>query len=236
MDTPPDHVVLVASGGLDSTTLAHLLHARGSRLTFMAVDYGQRHRIELAFAKRAALRLDADFEQVDLSGLTPVLAGSALTDPSVEVPDGHYTDERMASTVVPNRNALMLDLAVALAVSRGASAVAFGAHAGDHPVYPDCRPAFVEAFEQSARVANEGFLDPGFHVLAPFLTMTKAQIVSTGAELGVPFEETWSCYRGREAAHCGRCGTCMERREAFSLAGVQDPTTYASTDHIATGR
>ncbi|MEU0240938.1 7-cyano-7-deazaguanine synthase QueC [Nocardiopsis sp. NPDC006198] len=235
MDTPPDHVVLVASGGLDSTTLAHLLHARGSRLTFMAVDYGQRHRVELAFAACAASRLGAEFEQVDLSGLTPVLAGSALTDPSVEVPDGHYTDERMASTVVPNRNALMLDLAIALAVSRGASAVAFGAHAGDHPVYPDCRPAFVEAFQQSARVANEGFLAPGFQVLAPFLAMTKAQIVSLGAELGVPFEETWSCYRG-QVAHCGRCGTCVERREAFSLAGIQDPTTYASTDDSLSGR
>lgn len=235
MGIPPGHVVLVASGGLDSTTLAHLLHSCGAQLTLLAVDYGQRHRVELDFAERTASRLNANFEQVDLSGLARLLGGSALTDTTVDVPNGHYTNARMAGTVVPNRNTLMLDMAVGLAVSRGAKAVAFGAHAGDHPVYPDCRPAFVEAFARTARIANEGFIDPQFQVLAPFLAKKKAEIVAIGAGLGVPFEETWSCYRGQEA-HCGLCGTCSERREAFVLAGVQDPTTYVNTSNTLSRR
>jgi 7-cyano-7-deazaguanine synthase len=133
----------------------------------------------------------------------------------------------MAATVVPNRNAIMLSVAVGVAVARGAEAVAAAVHAGDHTVYPDCRPAFIEAIEHEARVANEGFIVDGFEVRAPFLHLTKDQIVRIGADLGVPFEETWSCYLGGEV-HCGRCGTCVERREAFDLAGVPDPTAYAA--------
>jgi 7-cyano-7-deazaguanine synthase len=172
-----------------------------------------------------AANLDVPHRLVDLRSLGSLLAGSALTDESVEVPDGHYTDESMRVTVVPNRNALMLDAAVALAVVGGAQAVAFGAHRGDHAVYPDCRPEFVEAFTRTAVLANAGFLPEGFTVLAPFLTWSKAQVVALGDRLGVPFERTWSCYRGGEV-HCGRCGTCVERREAFTLAGVSDPTVY----------
>jgi 7-cyano-7-deazaguanine synthase len=126
---------------------------------------------------------------------------------------------------VPNRNALMLDVAVAVAVTAGCDAVAFGAHGGDHPVYPDCRPEFVDAFTASARLANDGFLPGRFQVLAPFLQMTKADIVRLGASYGVAFEHTWSCYRGGDQ-HCGRCGTCTERREAFTVAGIADPTCY----------
>ncbi|MGH3871581.1 MAG: 7-cyano-7-deazaguanine synthase QueC [Pseudonocardiaceae bacterium] len=221
----PPTAVLAASGGLDSTTLAYHLHAAGVRLVLLSCDYGQRHRRELEFAAALAIRLGIRHHRVDLRSVGALLGGSALTDMAVAVPDGHYTDESMSITVVPNRNAVMLNVAVALAVADRTDAVVFGAHAGDHAVYPDCRPEFVDLVESCARVGNEGFLPAGFRVLAPFLTWTKAQIVRRGAELDVPFTQTWSCYKGG-LHHCGLCGTCTERKEAFVLAGVIDPTEY----------
>ena len=223
--TSPRRAVVVFSGGLDSTTLVYDLHAAGAELTLIHVDYGQRHRKEADFAQITAHRLDAPLHRVDLSSITPLLAGSALTDDAVEVPDGHYTDATMKITVVPNRNALMLDVAVAAAVSHRCDAVAFGAHSGDHAIYPDCRPAFLAAYTASAHIANEGFIAEDFRVLAPYLNWTKAEIVARGLELGVPYADTWSCYRGGQR-HSGRCGTCVERKEAFALAGASDPTAY----------
>lgn len=219
--------VVTVSGGLDSVTLAHALADDGADLVALSFDYGQRHAKEIDFAARCADRLGADHHIVDLHSVGVLLTGSALTDPAVEVPEGHYTDASMAATVVPNRNAIMLSVAVGVAVARGADAVATAVHAGDHAVYPDCRPAFIEAAEHEARVANEGFIKDGFRVLAPFLHVTKEEIVRRGAALGVPFAQTWSCYLGGER-HCGRCGTCVERREAFEFAGVADPTDYAT--------
>lgn len=219
-------VVTTLSGGIDSVTLTHALAAEGCDLIALSFDYGQRHAKEIEMAALCADRLGADHAVVDLRAVGVLLTGSALTDPAVEVPEGHYTDASMAATVVPNRNAIMLSVAVGVAVARGADAVAIAVHAGDHPVYPDCRPAFIEAVEHEARVANEGFIKDGFQVLAPYLHVTKDEIVRRGAALGVPFAETWSCYLGGER-HCGRCGTCVERREAFELAGVADPTGYA---------
>ncbi|GIG57164.1 7-cyano-7-deazaguanine synthase [Longispora fulva] len=218
---------MIASGGLDSTVAAYWLRERGAEVTLLSFDYGQRHRVELDHARRVAAGLGAVHHVLDLSGLGAILSGSALTDGGVDVPDGHYTAEQMTATVVPNRNAIMLDIAVGLAVARKIQAVVFGAHAGDHPIYPDCRPVFLSAFTWSATTANEGFLPAGFAVLAPFLRATKGQIVALGAELGVPLGDTWSCYRGGDV-HCGTCGTCTERREAFALAGVTDPTRYAA--------
>lgn len=218
-------VVVTVSGGLDSVTLAHSLAAEGHELVCLSFDYGQRHAKEVAFARACAERLGADHHVVDLRSVGALLSGSALTDASVAVPEGHYTDASMAVTVVPNRNAIMLAVAVGVATARGAPAVATAVHAGDHAVYPDCRPAFIVAAEHEARVANEGFLPDGFRILAPFVDRSKADIVRRGAEVGVPFAETWSCYVGGER-HCGRCGTCVERREAFELAGVADPTDY----------
>jgi 7-cyano-7-deazaguanine synthase len=220
-------VVTTLSGGLDSVTLAHALAADGFDLIALSFHYGQRHAKELDRAARCADRLGAEHHVVDLRSVGALLTGSALTDAAVEVPEGHYTDASMAATVVPNRNAIMLSVAVGVAVARGAEAVATAVHAGDHTVYPDCRPEFIEAIEHEARVANEGFIADAFRVLAPFLHVAKDEIVRRGAALGVPFEETWSCYLGEEL-HCGRCGTCVERREAFELAGVSDPTPYAA--------
>lgn len=218
-------VVTTLSGGLDSVTLAHVLVDEGHEVVALSYDYGQRHTKELQFAASCAARLDADHHIVDLRSVGALLTGSALTDAEMAVPEGHYTDASMAATVVPNRNAIMLSVAVGVAVARGAVAVATAVHAGDHPIYPDCRPAFIDAIQHEARVANEGFIDPGFEVRAPFLHLGKDEIVRRGAAVGVPFGETWSCYVGG-ALHCGRCGTCVERREAFELAGVDDPTAY----------
>lgn len=217
-------IVAVVSGGLDSTVMAHVLQAEGHDLHAISFDYGQRHRRELDCARALAGDLGVPWELVDLhaAGVTRLLGGSALTDAVVEVPEGHYADESMRATVVPNRNAMMLTIACALAGSISAEAVAFAVHGGDHPIYPDCRPEFVRAFEAMERIAMDA---PGLRILAPFVEMTKADIVRLGASHGVAFERTWSCYNGRER-HCGRCGTCYERREAFQLAGVADPTAY----------
>jgi 7-cyano-7-deazaguanine synthase len=218
-------VIAVMSGGLDSTTMGYVLRREGHQLHALSFDYGQRHRKELEYARAVAADLAAPWDLIDLhaAGVTRFLTGSALTDDSVPVPEGHYADESMRATVVPNRNAMMLTIACCLAGSTGADAVAFAVHAGDHPIYPDCRPDFVRAFEGMERLAMEGVAD--LRILAPFVHLTKDGIVRTGVDHRVPFEKTWSCYKGGEL-HCGRCGTCYERREAFLLAGVPDPTMY----------
>jgi 7-cyano-7-deazaguanine synthase len=216
--------IAVVSGGMDSVTLAYLLASEGYDLQVVTVDYGQRHRKEIAYAERCAERLGASFDVADISMLGRFLSGSALTD-DIDVPHGHYAADNMAVTVVPNRNAIILSIAYGFAVARSAAIVACAVHAGDHYIYPDCRPEFVDAFDRMQRHAVEGFGDPNLHLHAPFMHKTKADIVAVGATLSVPYEATWSCYEGGEL-HCGLCGTCNERKEAFYLAGIDDPTKY----------
>ena len=216
--------IAIVSGGMDSVTLAYLLAGQGHTLHLLSFDYGQRHVKELEFAAKCAADLGAKHDVIDLSVLTPFLSGSALTD-DIDVPEGHYAAPNMRLTVVPNRNAIMLAIAYAVAVAEGAGMVATGVHAGDHPIYPDCRPEFIEAFNQMERHATDGHAADGLHLYAPFVHMTKAEIVALGAALFVPYADTWSCYKGG-SAHCGVCGTCVERREAFQLSGVTDPTIY----------
>lgn len=216
--------IILCSGGLDSVTLAYYLASRGDQITLLSFDYGQRHRRELLCAKTAATRLGAESLIVDISAMRGLFGGSALTD-DVSVPEGHYTASNMASTVVPNRNAVLLALAYALAVVKKADVVALAVHAGDHAIYPDCRPEFLTAFETMQRFAVQGYGQPGLHLEAPFIARSKGEIVTIGARLGVPFGETWSCYNGR-LRHCGRCGTCIERKEAFVSSGIADPTEY----------
>lgn len=223
--------VITLSGGMDSTVLAHWVtagRASDDRDLALSFDYGQRHRKELVYAEATAAALGFDWQAVDLSSITGLIGGSALTD-DVEVPDGHYAADTMAATVVPNRNMMMLSVAVAAAVARGATSVVTATHAGDHFVYPDCRPEFIKAVDVAATLGTLGFHVPGFAVTAPFVNRTKTEIAELGATLGVDWLTTWSCYKGGEV-HCGRCGTCVERREAFRDAGVEDPTPYADMD------
>jgi 7-cyano-7-deazaguanine synthase len=212
------------SGGLDSVTLAYLLAEEGYRLRLLAFDYGQRHKKELDYARLCAERLDARFDAVDIRSVGGLLSGSALTD-DIDVPHGHYAAENMEVTVVPNRNAIMLSIAYGAAVAENATLVSAAMHTGDHYVYPDCRPQFTEAFASMQEKAVEGFGDERLSLYTPFIESGKEEIVKVGARLGVPFQETWSCYEGGEL-HCGLCGTCTERKESFELAGVPDPTRY----------
>ncbi|MEU2516937.1 7-cyano-7-deazaguanine synthase QueC [Streptomyces syringium] len=222
----PRHAVLIFSGGLDSAVTAYKLRDEGVTVSLLSFNYGQRHVKELAHAAKLADQLGVSHDIVDLTSLGRILSGSALTDPAIAVPHGHYLAETMRSTVVPNRNAIMLEIAAGAAVAAGADAVAFGAHSGDHTIYPDCRPEFFTLIEASMKAGNDGQIDSHFRLVAPFLELTKADIVREGARLGVPFELSWSCYEGGEV-HCGACGTCVERRESFDEAGVADPTLYA---------
>lgn len=216
--------VAIVSGGLDSVTLAHMLAEKTEQLTLVSFDYGQKHLKELEFARECAAELGAEHIIADLSGLGNVL-DSALTSEETEVPDGHYAEDSMKITVVPNRNMIMLSIAAGIAVSKKANYVATGVHAGDHFVYPDCRPPFIVAVQKAIKIGNEGFIDADFVVDAPFVTLGKHDIVTVGMNLGVDFTKTWSCYKGGNL-HCGTCGTCVERKEAFELAGYQDPTEY----------
>ncbi|MPR08996.1 7-cyano-7-deazaguanine synthase QueC [Microvirga tunisiensis] len=218
--------LVICSGGLDSVTLAHEVAAERTLTRLVSFDYGQRHKKELDSARACADRLGVPHDIIDISAVGRLLTRSALTSSEL-VPEGHYTEDTMRITVVPNRNAIMLAIAFGIAAAEQAEAVAAAVHGGDHFIYPDCRPGFVEAFETMQRRALEGLANIALYT--PFVRQSKADIVREGARRGVPFAETWSCYQGGER-HCGRCGTCVERREAFHLSGVEDPTPYEDPD------
>lgn len=216
------NALLICSGGFDSVTLAYRLaaeHSLGALLTF---DYGQRHRKEIDAAKRSAEQLAVPHLVMDISTIGRQLSGSALTD-DIAVPHGHYSEENMKLTVVPNRNAIMLTIAFGVAAARGFDSVALAVHGGDHFIYPDCRPDFIRLFGQMQARALEGVADVA--LLAPYVDADKTEIARDAARFAVPVADTWSCYEGGEI-HCGRCGTCVERIEAMALAGMADPTPY----------
>lgn len=210
--------LVVCSGGMDSTVLLHWAMAR-DRVEAVTFKYGQNHcRMENAALRRTCSKLGVMLTEIDLAAVFRGFKSSLLGG---EIPEGHYASENMRSTVVPFRNGIMLSIAAGLAESRGIGHVVLGMHGGDHFIYPDCRPGFVEKMAAAVRAGTGGAV----RFEAPFVDMTKADIVRLGAELGVDFKDTYSCYKGGEK-HCGRCGTCVERKEAFKLAGVEDPTEY----------
>jgi len=214
--------VVVLSGGLDSTVLLAQLVAQGVASCALSVDYGQRHRVELDAAQRVASHYGVPHTVANLSTLRPLLGASSQTCDATPVPEGHYTHETMKLTVVPNRNMVLLSVSIAHAIATGRNAVAYGAHSGDRTIYPDCREDFAAAMAVAALLCDWQPIT----LLRPFVHLTKADIVALGYALGVPFELTWSCYQGG-SVHCGRCGTCVERREAFTLSNLPDPTAYA---------
>jgi 7-cyano-7-deazaguanine synthase len=216
-------VVVLMSGGLDSSVLASVLEASGYEVNGLSIDYGQRHRRELECAVAYCRAGAIPHKVVTLEGFASLIPTSSQTNREVAVPHGHYAHDSMKSTVVPNRNMVMLSIAAAHAIAIKADAIAIAAHAGDHTIYPDCRREFLNAFVDAVREGNWDAEE--FSLFAPFVDVDKAGIVTMGQEVNAPMHLTYSCYEGR-ARHCGRCGTCVERREAFQQAGITDPTEY----------
>ncbi len=212
--------VIILSGGLDSTTLLYDLYAQAKDVHAITFNYGQRHDKEIEMARKTCEKVGVEHTIVNLSNLGDILGNNALTG-EIEMPEGHYKDESMKLTVVPNRNMIMLSIAIGYAINIGSNHVYYGAHAGDHAIYPDCRPKFVQAIQNVAELCH---YDP-VYVHAPYLYMGKDKIVARGLSLGVDFATTWTCYRGAKLA-CGKCGSCTERLEAFKLNDVEDPIEY----------
>ena len=211
--------MIILSGGMDSVTLLYDQQARiALAVTF---DYGSKHNArEIPFARLHCHRLGIPHVVIPLDFMTTYFK-SSLLEGGEAIPEGHYTADNMKSTVVPFRNGIMLSVAIGIAESNGLQYVMMANHSGDHTIYPDCRPEFVAAMSEAARTGTF----PGITLLCPFTNLTKGQIAARGSELGIDYSETWSCYKGGDK-HCGRCGTCVERHEAFVEAGISDPTEY----------
>ena len=223
-------VVVLCSGGMDSVTALHWArrhHAVGAVLSF---DYGAKHNHrELPCAAAQARRLGLPHRTIPLGFIGEHFRSDLLLSGG-EIPEGHYAADNMQRTVVPFRNGIMLAVAAGFAESSGAAGLVIAAHTGDHTIYPDCREDFMAALGDALRLGTEA----GIQLLRPFIAMNKAQIAAEGTRLGVDFAETWSCYKGG-TLHCGRCGTCVERREAFLHAGLPDPTRYEHTGPLPAG-
>lgn len=212
---------IILSGGMDSVTLLHEMKGRiALAVTF---DYGSNHNareIECAAWQCKTLGIEHIVIPLDFMGK---YFKSSLLSGADDIPEGHYADENMKSTVVPFRNGIMLSIACGLAESRDLRYVMIANHGGDHAIYPDCRGEFIDAMSRAMRAGTY----EGIEILAPYTHITKSEIAARGHNLGVDYSHTYSCYKGGEK-HCGRCGTCVERQEAFQLAGIADPTEYIS--------
>ncbi len=212
--------LLIASGGMDSTTM---LHEYAGRIALaVTFNYGSNHNArEIECARYQCELLGIPLLVVDLPFMGELFKSSLLSGADA-IPEGKYDDENMKSTVVPFRNGIMLSVAAGIAESNGLKHLMMANHSGDHAIYPDCRPGFAAAM---SRAIEEGTYDR-ITLDTPYTGLSKADIACRGAELGVDYSHTYSCYKGGEK-HCGRCGTCTERREAFIETGVPDPTVYA---------
>lgn len=214
-------VVVLCSGGMDSVTALYWARKHHHVTAVLSFDYGAKHNHrEIPFAAGHADRLKLRHVVVPLDFIGRHFKSDLLKSGGA-VPEGHYADENMKRTVVPFRNGIMLAVASGFAESAGARGLVIAAHGGDHAIYPDCREDFMTGMAAALKAGTYAQVE----LLRPFISLNKAQIAAEGAKLGVDFSRTWSCYVGG-ANHCGRCGTCVERREAFQLAGLTDPTVY----------
>ncbi|MBL9201721.1 MAG: 7-cyano-7-deazaguanine synthase QueC [Opitutaceae bacterium] len=220
-------VVVLCSGGMDSVTALHWARREHHVVAAVSFDYGAKHNHrEIPFAAEHARALGARHEVITLDFVNRLFASDLLKS-GAAIPEGHYEAANMKQTVVPFRNAIMLSIACGFAESAGAEGLVIAAHGGDHAIYPDCREDFMRAMGDAMRLGTYA----GIALLRPFIAMNKGEIAAAGAQLGVDLSRTWSCYVGG-AVHCGKCGTCVERREAFARAGLADPTVYASRDPL----
>jgi len=211
--------LMVLSGGMDSTTMLYDFQERIALA--VSFDYGSKHNArEIPFARLHCQRLGIPHLVIPLDFMQRYFASSLLLGGEA-IPEGNYDDENMRSTVVPFRNGIMLSVAAGLAETHGLSRVMIANHAGDHAIYPDCRPEFVKSMSEAVSHGTYAHLT----VEAPYTHLTKTDIARRGKALGIDYAETWSCYQGGEK-HCGRCGTCRERREALAAAGIEDTTLY----------
>jgi 7-cyano-7-deazaguanine synthase len=221
--------VVLLSGGMDSVCAFYHAIKEHEVVAGISFDYGAKHNHkEIPFAQHHCRMFGVEHRVIRLEFIGELFK-SHLLKSGGEIPDGHYEEETMKQTVVPFRNGIMLSIAAGFAESRSADGLVIAAHAGDHAIYPDCREAFMKSMADAIRLGTFA----GIELLRPFISLTKAEIASHGHRLGVDFSKTWSCYKGG-SIHCGSCGTCVERREAFILAGVPDPTSYASTEPLPT--
>lgn len=215
-----EKAVVIYSGGMDSFTILNQALAEGYELYALTFDYGQKHSKEIQYATNVCAELGVNHKIIDITAINQLLQSSSLTSDK-EIPEGHYEAANMKSTVVPNRNMILLSLAIGYAVDIGANKVYYGAHSGDHAIYPDCRPDFVHAMNRVAKLANYEPVD----IVTPFLNSSKDEILAAGLKMNLDYGKTWTCYNGREKA-CGKCGSCIERLEAFELNNATDPLPY----------
>ena len=221
------NVVVLCSGGMDSVVALHWAQREHTVVAVASFDYGAKHNHrEIPFAAEHALNLGVRHEVIRLDFVDRLFASNLLKSGG-DIPEGHYEADNMKQTVVPFRNAIMLSIACGFAESVGAEGLVIAAHGGDHAIYPDCREDFMRAMSEAMRLGTYA----GVKLLRPFIAMSKSDIAVTGAKLNVNFARTWSCYKGK-GVHCGKCGTCVERREAFGLAGLKDPTEYIAQDAL----
>jgi len=211
--------VIIVSGGMDSITL--LYDHKDEIALGISFDYGSNHNArEIPFAKMHCERLGIKHITINLDFMHQYFK-SSLLDGAEAIPEGHYADDNMKSTVVPFRNGIMLSIAIGIAESNNLDQVFIANHGGDHTIYPDCRPEFINAIDAAATAGTYN----NVKVVAPYTKITKSDIARIGKKLGIDYTETWSCYKGGKV-HCGKCGTCVERKEALAEAGIEDKTIY----------
>ncbi|MCM2130363.1 7-cyano-7-deazaguanine synthase QueC [Larsenimonas rhizosphaerae] len=222
-----EKAVVIYSGGMDSYTVLHRALNAGYDVHALSFHYGQRHAKELDVAANVCRHLDLPHQVVDIRAIHGLIGASALTDERQAMPRADYAEDNMKATVVPNRNMILLSLAIGHAVNIEASVCFYGAHGGDHAIYPDCRPEFVQRMNDVAAIANYTPVD----IRAPYLHASKTDILAEGLSMGLDYINSWTCYLGQDLA-CGECGSCRERLAAFAAHGMTDPLSYKARPEV----